>query len=717
IASATVDALRRSVLTLAPADPHRALRLADRALAIEPFDDSLHELVVDIQVSGGDRKGAWTYVDALRSRYRAELGIEIPERIRRPLERPVLGPANPLIDLRRSASALLELAHARMRAGDYPDAIEAAQRAAADGAASGDAAVERAALTTLASVLIHSVRGRDDEATRLLERALRLAQESGDQGTTAEIERELGYRWAEALILTDTVLLEEACDPGRIAAALALTRAAPLEAAHQRDLDIEATEGVHFERAWLDPVRYRVLQDGSSHPCDERLARSRDVVDGVKEFAHAGHHRELLGLARGGETLVEGADPGVAADRGERRHPERMAQRGVAERMEPRVPGPALAGLAQAGDRADEGADGLARDEARGVSEHREQVRRGGRPEAFDRAQQRREIGPGKGAADLAVQLDDARTQPADVFAGVAHAAGVGRALMRADGLPGEGLQLAGEPAAEAVATVGAQRGEGLGRSLGDGLGGRELPEDRGGPLAAEVLHQPGELGEAQIDQAVERADAVAQILYRPQPQAHQLAQLGEQRVGQARRSGALLEGEAGDAQRVDRVGRGPLQLLLGVAGGAQRVDERDRVAARDECGEEVAPVVAGRLHRDGDPGGLAQQGEEPLVPRRVLAQRGRPHDGLAPLAQDRDHVVLAADVDACGAHACLLRRALRRAPVPARIPRLVRAGTSPLDTDRASRAGRGRRSHLRELRPMRQAATPRRATSEEGLS
>ncbi|HZP95069.1 MAG TPA: hypothetical protein VFC31_01860, partial [Candidatus Limnocylindria bacterium] len=375
IASATVDALRRSVLTLAPADPHRALRLADRALAIEPFDDSLHELVVDIQVSGGDRKGAWTYVDALRSRYRAELGIEIPERIRRPLERPVLGPANPLIDLRRSASALLELAHARMRAGDYPDAIEAAQRAAADGAASGDAAVERAALTTLASVLIHSVRGRDDEATRLLERALRLAQESGDQGTTAEIERELGYRWAEALILTDTVLLEEACDPGRIAAALALTRAAPLEAAHQRDLDIEATEGVHFERAWLDPVRYRVLQDGSSHPCDERLARSRDVVDGVKEFAHAGHHRELLGLARGGETLVEGADPGVAADRGERRHPERMAQRGVAERMEPRVPGPALAGLAQAGDRADEGADGLARDEARGVSEHREQVR------------------------------------------------------------------------------------------------------------------------------------------------------------------------------------------------------------------------------------------------------------------------------------------------------------------------------------------------------
>jgi hypothetical protein len=27
-----------------------------------------------------------------------------------------------------------------------------------------------------------------------------------------------------------------------------------LAAAHQKDLDIEKAEGVHFERAWLDPV-------------------------------------------------------------------------------------------------------------------------------------------------------------------------------------------------------------------------------------------------------------------------------------------------------------------------------------------------------------------------------------------------------------------------------------------------------------------------------
>ncbi|HEV2249786.1 MAG TPA: SCO4226 family nickel-binding protein [Candidatus Limnocylindria bacterium] len=32
-----------------------------------------------------------------------------------------------------------------------------------------------------------------------------------------------------------------------------------LEAAHQRDLENEKAEGVHFERAWLDPVSGKVF--------------------------------------------------------------------------------------------------------------------------------------------------------------------------------------------------------------------------------------------------------------------------------------------------------------------------------------------------------------------------------------------------------------------------------------------------------------------------
>ena len=45
-----------------------------------------------------------------------------------------------------------------------------------------------------------------------------------------------------------------------------------LQAAHQADLDIEAEEGVHFERAWLDPEQGKVfcLSEG---PSRDHIAR------------------------------------------------------------------------------------------------------------------------------------------------------------------------------------------------------------------------------------------------------------------------------------------------------------------------------------------------------------------------------------------------------------------------------------------------------------
>lgn len=45
-----------------------------------------------------------------------------------------------------------------------------------------------------------------------------------------------------------------------------------LEEAHGRDLDIEADEGVHFERAWLDPEAGKVFCL-SSAPSKEAVMR------------------------------------------------------------------------------------------------------------------------------------------------------------------------------------------------------------------------------------------------------------------------------------------------------------------------------------------------------------------------------------------------------------------------------------------------------------
>jgi Protein of unknown function (DUF4242) len=48
-----------------------------------------------------------------------------------------------------------------------------------------------------------------------------------------------------------------------------------LREAHERDLEIEATEGVHFERAWLDPESGKVFCL-SSGPSKEAVLRVHD---------------------------------------------------------------------------------------------------------------------------------------------------------------------------------------------------------------------------------------------------------------------------------------------------------------------------------------------------------------------------------------------------------------------------------------------------------
>src|SRR6266508_1903226 len=82
VGSALRDALRWAATTLARSQPSRALRLIQRVIALDPTDDAVHELAVDIHVSRGDRAGAERYLDSIARTYRAELGIEPPTAIR-----------------------------------------------------------------------------------------------------------------------------------------------------------------------------------------------------------------------------------------------------------------------------------------------------------------------------------------------------------------------------------------------------------------------------------------------------------------------------------------------------------------------------------------------------------------------------------------------------------------------------------------------------------
>ncbi len=228
--SAVRSTLRRASTLSLPRDPDLALRLVERLLARDPFDDAAHELMIEILLSRGDRRAARAHLDRATRLYRAELGIEAPERLGRPFVRLDVGNENPLVDRGTSARAMLELARARLSTGDYDAAIASARRASIDAAAAGDALLEATTLALLAEGLIHGRRGEDREAVGLLDRALRLASEAGAMGLAADIEREAGYvaflaadyGAAEVALNRSLALAERCADDGRAGRALTI---------------------------------------------------------------------------------------------------------------------------------------------------------------------------------------------------------------------------------------------------------------------------------------------------------------------------------------------------------------------------------------------------------------------------------------------------------------------------------------------------------------
>jgi DNA-binding SARP family transcriptional activator len=192
VRSAVLETLWWAATQLASTRAADALMLVERGLAIDPYHELQHELLVELLVQSGDRAAAIAHVEATERRFRDELGIDLPAAIRRPLERraartPAVGATV------GSARALLESARTQYAAAAYDTAIATARRAADTALELDDPQLELSALTLLASILIHARRGRDTEAIGLLTRSAQLAATIGDRPTLAEIQRELGY--------------------------------------------------------------------------------------------------------------------------------------------------------------------------------------------------------------------------------------------------------------------------------------------------------------------------------------------------------------------------------------------------------------------------------------------------------------------------------------------------------------------------------------------
>lgn len=158
VGAASGDILRWAASMLSRSNPQEALALVERALLADPFNDSMHELAVDIHLQQS-RAAADGYVDRVRELYEQELGTELPESIQRPLTSPATSPGAPRLDAQTSAQTLMKVVEARLEANEYERALEVARRAAAAAGESGDRRLQARAFLTLGRTLIHSLPG------------------------------------------------------------------------------------------------------------------------------------------------------------------------------------------------------------------------------------------------------------------------------------------------------------------------------------------------------------------------------------------------------------------------------------------------------------------------------------------------------------------------------------------------------------------------------
>ena len=192
VRSITRDVLcEAAAASLGRARPERAADLASRAVLIDPFSESAHEVLIRALAAAGLRGKAEEAERRCTKLFQEELGCEpgpaIREALReaRPSVRTVRGAA--------AARAQLDLGRSAIKAGAIDTGIESLRIAVEAAQESTEAALLPEALLALAYALVHSVRGRDGEASTLLHRALELAERNDLPAIAAECGRELGY--------------------------------------------------------------------------------------------------------------------------------------------------------------------------------------------------------------------------------------------------------------------------------------------------------------------------------------------------------------------------------------------------------------------------------------------------------------------------------------------------------------------------------------------
>lgn len=178
---------------LARGEVASAVDLAGRLVAAEPLAERGHELWVRALVAAGDRAGAARRVAECRELLRRELGVDPSPALAAALRPRATGTEPAPVTSPAAVDAAVEGGDGAAHVGAYERAIDLL-RSGVDGSRSldDDARLARA-LGSLGGVLVHGVRGSDEEAMTVLHEAQQAARRADLPDVAARAALELGH--------------------------------------------------------------------------------------------------------------------------------------------------------------------------------------------------------------------------------------------------------------------------------------------------------------------------------------------------------------------------------------------------------------------------------------------------------------------------------------------------------------------------------------------
>lgn len=268
LAAAAAAVLREAAVATVAWDPQRAVGHAGRLVALDPFDENHHVVLVRSLVAAGRADVAAQRVEACVELFAAELGTTPTAALHDALAARPRPPQR--VGTRASVAVQLEAAEAAVAAGSRADALDLFRRAV--GAARGleDRELTARCLVGLGSALVHAARGYDEEGAAALHEGAEQAEQAGPSPLAATAWRELA--WIE--------LLRARYDQAR----LFLDRAA------------RAAGDDPAERAWIGLIAGAARTDMADYPGAERDLRDAvAIADRAGLVAPAAFARSFLG--------------------------------------------------------------------------------------------------------------------------------------------------------------------------------------------------------------------------------------------------------------------------------------------------------------------------------------------------------------------------------------------------------------------------------------